>query len=208
MKVSHVIYKVENLQSAVEEYQKLGFAVEYGSAKNPYNAIIYFSEGPYLELLASSGMPGFLKKLLRLFGKAKMADRVDFWDTHKPGPCGVALENYEPDLAKEKAILEKHGQGYFQMHSGRADTKGRKLKYTCVFPDELQIPFLMTYFNIDPKPKNFVHPNGALRIKSIAFGTNSTFRPLIEELCQDDTLILFEGTGCKDLVYDYAEAKK
>ena len=35
MKVSH---KVKNLHGAVEEFRKQGFTVEYGRAKNPYNA--------------------------------------------------------------------------------------------------------------------------------------------------------------------------
>ncbi|MEY8352024.1 VOC family protein [Lachnospiraceae bacterium 54-53] len=61
MKASHVIYKVDDLYQAVEEFKGKGFEVEYGTKKKPYNAIIYFSDGPYLELLASSGMPRFMK---------------------------------------------------------------------------------------------------------------------------------------------------
>lgn len=30
---------------------------------------------------------------------------------------------------------------------------------------KMQLPFRMTYFNIDPKPVNFIHPNGIKRIK-------------------------------------------
>jgi len=71
-----------------------------------------------------------------------------------------------------------------------------------LFPDNLQIPFLMTYFNIDPKPKKgFVHPNGIYRIKSISFGTNETLIPIIKELCDDTTLKLFLGNGVKNLEY-------
>ncbi len=46
MKTSHIIYKVDDLHQAVNEFKKKGFEVEYGTKKNPYNAIIYFSEGP------------------------------------------------------------------------------------------------------------------------------------------------------------------
>lgn len=205
MKVSHIIYKVSNLYEAVEEFKSKGFEVEFGTSKNPYNAIIYFSEGPYLELLASSGMPGMVKKLLRVFGKGRFADRLDYWDNHRGGPCGVALENYKKDLEEEIRILEKHKLGYFKMGSRRNDTKGRKLRFTCLFPDELQIPFFMTYFNIDPKPKNFIHPNGVKRIKNISFGTKEEFVPIIGELCDDATLTLFIGNKIKDLEYEYAE---
>ncbi len=202
MKVSHIIYKVDNLKQAVEEFRRKGFEVEYGTAKKPYNAIIYFSEGPYLELLASSGMPGVIKQILRIAGKSKLADRLDSWDNHKGGPCGLALENYKTDLEEEKRILNKHKQGYFEMPSKRNDTKGRKLRFRCLFPDEMQIPFLMTYFNIDPKPVNFIHPNGISRIKSISFGTRQEFLPVIKALCDDPLLTLFEGSGVKNLEFE------
>lgn len=104
MKVSHMILKVNDLQKAVEEYREKGFSVEYGSAKRAYNAIIYFSDGPYLELLASTGMPEMMKRLLCLSGKKKFADRLDLWDTHEGGPCGLALETYESNLEREKSF--------------------------------------------------------------------------------------------------------
>jgi hypothetical protein len=203
MKVSHIIYKVKDLKEGVREFEKKGFVVEYGKLKNPYNALIYFSEGPYLEIMGSTGMPKFFRTLLRLAGKKKLADRMDFWENHPGGPCGLALENYETNLEQETAVLKKYNQGYFKANSRRDDTKGRKLRFQCAFPDELQIPFLMTYFNIDPKPKNFVHPNGVARIESISFGTKKEFIPIIQELCDDKMLKLFEGKGIKDLKYQY-----
>lgn len=204
MKTSHIIYKVDDLYQAVEEFKEKGFEVEYGTEKNPYNAIIYFSQGPYLELLASTGMPKFMKRILRMFGKSRLADRLDYWDNHKGGPCGVALENYKTDLREEKGILEKYSQGYFEMPSRRNDTKGRKLRFTCLFPHEMQLPFLMTYFNIDPKPENFIHPNGINGIKNISFGTREELIPIIKELCDDPVLTLFTGNGIKDLEFEYS----
>ncbi|HCD43334.1 MAG TPA: VOC family protein [Lachnoclostridium sp.] len=204
MKTSHIIYKVDDLYRAVKEFKEKGFEVEYGAEKNPYNAIIYFSEGPYLELLASTGMPKFMKSILRMFGKSKLVNRLDYWDNHKGGPCGVAIENYKTDLREEKEILEKYKQGYFEMLSRRNDTKGRKLRFKCLFPDEMQLPFLMTYFNIDPKPVNFIHPNGIRKIKNISFGTRDELIPIIKELCDDPVLTLFIGNGIKDLEFEYA----
>jgi hypothetical protein len=42
MKTRHILYRVQNLDKAVEEYHTKGFEVEYGSDKNPGNALIYF----------------------------------------------------------------------------------------------------------------------------------------------------------------------
>lgn len=203
MKVSHVIYKVNDLDKSVEEYRKKGFVVEYGKAKNPINALIYFSEGPYFELLESTGMPTLLKKMMKLFGKNKFFERMDFWDTHPGGLCGMHLENYSTNLDKEKELLKKYEQKYFEVKAGRKDTKGRDLKYTCIFPDEMGIPSLMTYFNIDPKPKNFIHPNGVERIAKVSFGTPKMFFPLIHELCDDEMLELFESDIPGDMNIEY-----
>ncbi len=42
----------------------------------------------------------------------------------------------------------------------RVDTQNRELKYRCYFTHDYNMPFLMSYFNIDPKPEDYTHPNG------------------------------------------------
>lgn len=202
MKVSHVLYKVNDLEKAVQEYEADGFTVEYGKSKNPYNALIYFSEGPYLELFQRSGMPSFAKCLLRLFGHSKMVDRMNSWEQAPEGLIAVALENYKENLEDEINILKKYNQKFFKSKSKRLDTKGRLLEFSVLFPNEMKIPFLMTYFNINPKPKNFVHANGVRGIKSISFGTDKKYYKLIQELCNDPILKLYEGYGVKDMIYE------
>lgn len=202
MKVSHILYKVDNLETAVQKFRADGFEVEYGTRKNPYNAIIYFSEGPYLELFNNANMPKWIKIMLCLFGKKKMVARINHWENAKEGLIAVCLENYKDDFKEEKELLKKCNQGFFETKSKRLDTKNRLLKFRVLFPDELKIPFLMTYFTVDPKPKNFIHPNGVKVIKSISFGTDEKFISLINQLCDDPILKLFEGKGVKDLEYE------
>ena len=69
MELGHVVYKVKDLQTGVEEFRARGFAVEYGRARNPINALVYFSSGPYLELLVRTGAPRVLKRLSALVGR-------------------------------------------------------------------------------------------------------------------------------------------
>ncbi|WP_299119166.1 VOC family protein [uncultured Tenacibaculum sp.] len=202
MKVSHILYKVKNLDAGVEKFRQEGFTVEYGTKKKPYNAIIYFSEGPYLELIGAIKLPSIISFLMKLFGKGKVVERINNWHYSKEGLIAVCLENYKTNLSQEKKILTKYNQKYFERPSKRLDIKNRLLKFKVLFPNELKIPFLMTYFNIDPKPKNYVHTNGIKKIKSISFGTEKEFIPLINELCDDDTLKLFLGEGVKDLEYE------
>ncbi|MGI6157717.1 MAG: VOC family protein [Saccharofermentanales bacterium] len=195
MNVSHIIYKVDNLQQAVEHYRARGFTVEYGKAKHPHNALIYFSEGPFIELLAGTHMPKFMKRLLRFFGKGPQVDRLDGWDQHPGGPCGLALETYEDNMQRECAILADHGIGCTQVPTRRNDIKGRKLRFKVAYPDDTRVPFMMTYFNIDPKPKNYTHPNGVTGISEVTFYTSRELFPLMQALCDDPLLTLKEGRG-------------
>jgi hypothetical protein len=196
MKLSHIILKVDNLDNAVTEYRRKGFAVEYGRLKNPVNALIYFSKGPYIELLDGTRMPSFIKRLFRLAGKGCMVDRLQTIDDSKPGSyCQLALENYKKDLKTETELLKKHGIKSYGLPGRRNDIHGRHLRFRLAVPADLNIPFLMTYFSEDPKPVDFIHPNGIKEVKKVIYGTNSAYFELIKELCDDERLQLREGAG-------------
>ncbi|MEM9141537.1 MAG: VOC family protein [Bacteroidota bacterium] len=202
MKVGHILYKVADLDKGVEDFRRQGFTVEYGTRKNRYNALIYFSEGPYLELIGDVKLPAILNFLLRLLGKGKLVERINSWHNSKEGLMALCLENYTQDLESEKTILKKHGQSFFERNTKRLDTKKRSLKFRVLFPDEMKIPFLMTYFSIDPKPKGYVHPNGISKIIGISFGTKEEYIPLIKELCDDPTLKLCVGDEVTDMEFE------
>ena len=59
----------------------------------------------------------------------------------------------------------------------------------------------MIYFNIDPKPKDFIHPNGIKRITHIFYGTTPELIPLVKGLCDDPILHLEIGDGIKKVIY-------
>ena len=202
MKISHIIYKVDDLRKGFKDFKSRGFEIEYGSKRNPHNALIYFSEGPYIEVLENVNLPFYAKLCLKLIGKHKVIDRLERWNKEKEGFIELCLENYDTDFKKEEEVLKKYKQGYFVTKSKRLDPSNRLLKWKLLFPEELRIPFLMTYFNIDPKPKKNVHQNGIKRIKSVSYGTDADLLALVNELCDDDTLNLFIGDGVSNLEYE------
>ena len=198
MKVSHVLYKTNNLEASFKEFEKLGYKVVNGSRKKPHNALIYFSEGPYIELLEKAPVSSFLKVILRLLGKGKVVDRFNSWENSTEGFFEICLETNTTNFKKEEKILAKFEEGYFITNSKRIDVSNRVLKWKLLFPNQTKIPFLMTQFNINPKPKNFVHPNKIKRIKQISYSTEASIIPVINELCNDDILQLFIGKrDCK-----------
>lgn len=204
MKLSHVLFKVPDLHAAVEEYRQKGFNVEYGKAKNPYNALIYFADGSYLELLWKTGMPAWANKLLRLFGKKAFISRINTWESADEGLIGVALESEPDEFEEAKKLLKNSGQKYFQFKGRRLDTKGRDLRFVGVMPDNMKIPFFGTC-NTDLKHEGFVHPNGVVGFKQVAFGTTEELLPLVTKLYDDDRVKFFIGDGVKDLEFLYAE---
>ncbi len=61
---------------------------------------------------------------------------------------------------------------------------------------------MMTYFNQDPKPTNFIHPNDVKSIGEVSFGTKKNLIPIVNELCDDDRLVITEGDGITYVNYD------
>lgn len=207
MKLSHIIYKVDDLDKAFSDFKHRGFNIEYGKAQKPYNALIYFGQGPYLELLQTSKFPKFVNALMALMGKKIIGDRFTYWNQQAEGLVAVAIENDRGNLDQEIKILEKYHLKYAQIKSNRQDTKGRLLKFISLFPEENKIPFLGAYrSNVQFRPaKDYVHPNGVVGIKSISFGTKEEYVPIIKDLTDDPGLKLFIGDGVKDLEFAYQD---
>ena len=68
MNLSHLICKADNLKETVSLFESMGFETEYGQKDNPYNAVIYFPDHTYLEIMEKIHISGVVSFLLRLFG--------------------------------------------------------------------------------------------------------------------------------------------
>ena len=199
MKLSHILIKVNDLDKAVKEWQDKGFIVEYGKKHNPYNALIYFKNGAFIELFKFNGLPKIINHLLNLFGKRKFVEKMNFWANHEEGLLSIMLENYEENLDKEISILQNHGLSGVLSNKTRIDLKNRKLKFKVLFTNDVHFPDLMTFFSVNPKPQKDIHPNGIKGIKSISLGLTEKQKKIFLDICNDEQIILFEGEGIKDL---------
>ena len=202
MKVSHVLFKTNDLKKTFKEFEKSGFKVEYGSKKKPHNALIYFSEGPYIEILEKAPVSSFMKLILRLIGKGYLAERFTSWENTEEGFFEICLENNTSNFRAEKNLLKQLGEKYFVTQSKRIDPMNRILKWKLLFPRQIKIPFLMTQFNINPKPRNFIHPNKIRRIHQVSYVTEPNIVGIINELCNDDRLQLSTGKGGCKVTYE------
>ena len=189
MQLGHVIYKVKDLSRAVADFEARGFVVEYGRVKRPYNALIYFSSGPYLELLARTGMPPLLGRLLALGPRRGAARRFLSWDRDPEGVCGLCLEGDVSELEEGRTLLSGKG---LRLKPKRVDPHGRELCYEVFFPDDVDLPFLMSHFSTDPRPQGFTHPNGIGSITHVAYSIPERKRDTVLRLSEDDRLELVE----------------
>ena len=194
MKLGHILYKVNDLDLAVEDFSAKGFNVEYGSKESPHNALIYFSSGPYIELIQKPPVSKLSKFLLKIIGKKSLIDRFNYWEKSKEGYFEICLET-KNKMNIVRQALQNHSIKYFETSSKRLDPKNRHLKWKLLFPLENKLPFFMTQFNIDPRPKNYSHPNGITRIDKVNFGIDSKLSPIINKLCKDETLCVVNEPG-------------
>ncbi len=211
MRAGHIIYAVDDLEEAMAEWRRKGFDIQYARKSKKVNALIYFSEGPFIELIAVSTLPKLALKAFSLFGAKGMVDRIKLSETVDRDSAMLCIEKDEDDLDDEVALLGRHGKkGNYLKRNTRKDPQGRVLKWKLFLPFDLKLPFLMSYYNIDPKPTNFVHPNGATRIKKLRLVTNREAIDLLEKLIGDETIELVEGDKIAEVVdveYDYANSQ-
>ena len=72
--VGHIIYKADDLENSINYFRSRGFDVEPGQQKNAASALIYFCEGPYLEIRERADVPPFFRHLLPLTGNGRFVD--------------------------------------------------------------------------------------------------------------------------------------
>jgi len=148
-------------------------------------------------------MPSFAKFVLKIIGHKALVKRLNEWENSEEGLIGICIETEKENIDKELMVLKREGIRWFKYSGGRTDTKGRKLMSMGAFPETQDMPFLNTAFRPSPRPKvGFVHPNSVVSIESISFGT-SNHSGLIEELCDDPILKVYNGKGIQDLVFKY-----
>lgn len=206
MKLSHILYKVEDLEKAVKEFTEMGFTVVYGSnPKKATNAMIWFEEGPFIELFTlsmSSFLMGIITFVLKLMGKKSLLKRVILYQTSPTGFCDTSIETEERDLSTYTDFMEDKGFPCDTTKVKRTNIKGEKLIWQISAPPRIDIPFLMSAYNIEQRPDSIVHKNGAKCISKVILGTDKGNFSILKELTDDTRIEIKEGSGLIDVIID------
>ena len=143
---------------------------------------------------------------MRLFGKGEFMNRFDYWAKAPEGWTSLCIEKDPGGLEEEISYLDSAGiKGTYMQNLKRVDTKGRELKYKCYFTHDYNMPFLMSYFNIDPKPLNYTHPNGIKKISRVIYRTDKKNATALNHLVQDDILQIIEDQETRIDAVEYIQ---
>mgnify|MGYP002720773828 FL=1 len=192
MKISHVLYKVNNLEDTVSQFRNQGFTVEYGKKDKPYNALIYFEEGPYIELIQRMYMPIIVQKILHLFGKRKFVEGLLAQNNAQEGYIRIACETTTDKFSHFNSIFREKQFKTIKVPVKRNDVYGYKLKCKCLFPFDANVPFIKSPFKTK-RNLSCNHANGIKGIKKIRYKTNSKYLEIVQLLNTDSILEVEEG---------------
>ncbi|MBZ0286994.1 MAG: VOC family protein [Anaerolineae bacterium] len=173
LQFDHAVILVNDLEQASEDYRSLGFHVFFGGEHadgKTHNALIVFSDGSYLELLAPTDTA--------LLKQVDPDDRSSFLFLFARGEGfgGYALlsANLEADVAR----MQSEGLP-IQMRpaGGRARPDGQVLRWQSAVLEGSMTPFFIQdvtprNLRVSDDPELTTHENGAYRFSSIVIPTS------------------------------------
>ncbi|KQB98824.1 VOC family protein [Pedobacter sp. Hv1] len=211
MKLSHVLFRVNDLHKAVAQLIAAGFTVEYGTApKKAYNAFIWFEEGIFIEIYKGVELPNSAKLLMKLFGYSAMLQRMEKWRNVQHGWCEWSVETETASLNYQRSILKQHHIPFLMYkRAKRIDVNGRKLKWSLIFPKDIYFPFIMSAYVPNPRPHQIIHPNQITKIESIVVGEDQLDQPLLALLAIDRSKVILvkDAVGLQSVIFKNASLK-
>ena len=173
LKPSHISFRVNCIQDAYKTFSECGFTVQWGSnPQKAHNAIIWFDEGPFIELFQFPRIFRPIHYVLRWTKGKGAGDRWRSWSDAKEGWCDLALEPIEKSLQYNlKAIRSKLIAQNIEcskiVHGKRVRPDGQSVRYQVLAPLPNTLPFIVSAYDPPQRPQKTKHKNGAIRISQI-----------------------------------------
>lgn len=167
MKITQIVYKVDDLPKAICSAADKGFVAEYGRKKNPYNAFVYFADDTFLEFVDNMGIPKVVKMVMKIVNK-KFINRFEKWDNAKEGPLGIGIQVTESQIHEIEVYLKnKYNINCFKLTSKRKDIHGVNFVAQCLFPENIYLPFFVTPYRNANNTVLHQNLNGKKKVKHI-----------------------------------------
>ncbi|MBA4701047.1 MAG: VOC family protein [Ruminococcus sp.] len=208
MDISHLLYKVDNLKESVQKFRDMGFQVEYGREKEPYNALIYFPDHSYIELIENMHITSFIKMLLKLFRMKEYLETSLEQEKVSEGFFRLAfhMEEDEKGLLKRryKEILECDT---FLTPVSRKDIHGNTIKCKCLLPSNANYPFFNTALR-GGDVWNIEHPNKINGIKKLVYSATKEEIRFFRGLSIDTRIEIVDGSrGISYIEFNHSKSQ-
>jgi catechol 2,3-dioxygenase-like lactoylglutathione lyase family enzyme len=164
LKLDHVVIAVDDLDKAIQDYRSLGFTVIPGGVhanRATHNALIAFSDGTYIELLAATG-------------DAPLPNMIDFSRMLQDGEglAGFALSTQE--IEAEARRLQQEGFTVGDITEGSRIKDGRTMEWRLALIEDGFAPFLIQdttprEWRVPGDPAAITHQNHAVGIPAVEY---------------------------------------
>lgn len=183
LKCSHILCRVNDIAMAVRDYERLGFAMQWGSdPARADNALLWFEEGPFIEFFQIPKSFAHFGVLLGLAKGAAAGKRWSAWARAGEGWCDAALEpEAEPvnwtaednrkQLEQIRMSVKRQGMDVSRLINGaRMRPDEIKVRYSLFAPLSTGLPFVVSHYDSPQRPQSVRHPNGARKVEWVTFG--------------------------------------
>ncbi|MEM9513889.1 MAG: VOC family protein [Actinomycetota bacterium] len=169
LRLSHVLHRVTDLPSAVADAESAGFTVHWGSdPAHAHNALVWFETGPFLELYVAPPFDESTASVVEQVAGPGAVLRSRKWGSMADGWCDYAVETDDADLSAVSAHCRDAGIALGpSFYPNRTLPGGDSVSWHLAFPDDADLPFVMSAYSTPQRPATVAHANGATAITSI-----------------------------------------
>ncbi|MEO1057515.1 MAG: VOC family protein [Actinomycetota bacterium] len=169
LRLSHVLERVTDLPAAVAAAEAAGFTVHWGSDPDyAHNALVWFETGPFLELYVAPPFDESTAPVVEQVAGPGAVLRSRKWGSMVDGWCDYAVETDDDDLSAVVARCRDAGIALGpSFYPNRTLPSGDTVSWHLAFPDDADLPFVMSAYSTPQRPATVAHANGATTITSI-----------------------------------------
>lgn len=199
MRCSHILHRVDDIHAAVRAFQQVGFTVVYGRRPDrSSNALIWFEEGPFIELVRVPRLSLPLRWAVQLYGGRGLRRRVERWAGQDHSWIDVSVETDDESIGAERDRLVAAGVPMSRiLNMRRATPDGVTLRWQLAVPQDPSLPFAMSAYRPSARPERVVHANGATAVARVHVAVPATTRAAWQSLLDgtDPWIRLADGDG-------------
>lgn len=184
-RLDHVLIRVDNLETSVNDFRNAGFKVYFGTNYNDsYNAMIYFQDNTFIELVDTNRFPMILiflakTRIINLLGV--FYKRIGRYALSTDIFLDYAI--YSSDIEKYHEEVKKT-QVSKLYHLKRIDSLGRTLKWRLFAFKKMYLPFVISNYSPCKYPETDAcnHKNNVQGIFQLNICTKMDLSKLQEEM--------------------------